>query len=81
MFLNVCEAQMMAIKETTAQTIHLHALLKDFGDEQNSPTVVHTDIRAAHDSLLFENFFKRLKNGTITRQWVRGQLESGIIEK
>ena len=53
--LSVCEAEMMVVKETTTQAIHLEALLKDFGEAQNAPTIVHTDSKAAHDILLFEN--------------------------
>ena len=71
---------MMAIKGTTTQTIHLQALIKDFGEEQDSPTIVHIDSKAAHDGLLSENFSKPLKYVTVARQWVHEQLESGIIE-
>ena len=71
---------MIAIKETTAQAIHLLTLLKDFGKAQEAPTTVHMDSKAALDSLISENFSKRLKHLTITRQWICEQLESGIIE-
>ena len=71
---------MMAIKETTTQAIHLQALLKDLGETQEAPTTVHTDSKAARDSLFTENFSKRLKHVTIARQWIREQLECGIIE-
>ena len=54
--LSVCEAEMMAIKETTTQAIHLQALLKDFGEAHEAPIVVHTDSKAACDSLLSKNF-------------------------
>jgi hypothetical protein len=70
----------MAIKETAAQTIHLQALLKNLGEEQSTPTIVHTDSKAAHDSLISENVSKRLKHVTIARQWIREQLASGIID-
>ena len=71
---------MMAIKETTTQSIHLQVLLKDFGEAQDTPTAVHTDSKAARDSLLSENFSKRLQHVTIARLWVREHLESGVIE-
>ena len=70
----------MAIKETRTQAIHVQALLKDFGEAQEAPRVVHTDNKAARDSLLSENFSKRFKHVTIARQWIREQLESAIIE-
>ena len=41
--------------------------------------MVHTDSKAAHDSLISENFSKRLKHVTIARQWVREQLAVGIV--
>ena len=78
--LSVCEAEMMAIKETTTQTIHLQALLKDLGETQAAPITVHTDSKAARDSLFSENFSKRLKHVTVARQWVREQLENGVID-
>ena len=77
--LNVCEAEMMAIKETTAQAIHLQALLTELGELQQA-TTIHTDSKAAHDSLISENFSKRLKHVTIARQWVREQLANGVID-
>ena len=78
--LRVCEAEMMAIKETTTQAIHLQALLKDFEEAQDARTTVHTDSKAARDNLLCENFSMRLKHVTIARLWIREHLESGIIE-
>ena len=70
---------MMAIKETTTQAIHRQAFLNDFGEAQDAPTAVHTDSKSARDSLPYENFPKRLKHVTISRQWIREQLESGVI--
>ena len=68
----------MAIKETTTQAIHLRALLEEFGERQ-APTMVHTDSKAAHDTLISENFSKRLKHVTVARQWIREQLSKGSI--
>ena len=42
--------------------------------------MVHTDSKVAHDSLILENFSKRLKHVTIARHWVREQLASGVID-
>ena len=78
--LHVCDAELMAIKETTAQAIHLQALLAELGEKQDSPTTIHTDSKAAHDSLKSENFSKRLKHVTVARQWVREQLANNIVE-
>ena len=68
----------MAIKETTTQAIHLRALLEEFG-EQHAPTIIHSDSKAAHDTLISENFSKRLKHVTVARQWIREQLTKGVI--
>ena len=78
--LHVCEAEMMAIKESITQAIHLQALLTEFGEQQLAPTIVHTDSKSAHDSLLSENFSKRLKHVTVARQWIREQLASKTVE-
>ena len=78
--LHVCDAELMAIKETTAQAIHLNALLTELGETQQAPTTIHTDSKAAHDSLTSENFSKRLKHVTVARQWIREQLAKGVVE-
>ena len=78
--LNVCEAELMAIKEAFAQAIHLQALLKELGVDQDGPTNVHTDSKAAYDTAKSENFSKRLKHVTIARQWVREQLANGNVD-
>jgi len=76
----VCEAELMAIKETSTQAIHLRALLTELGEKQPAPTTVHTDSKSAHDSLISENFSKRLKHVTVARQWIREQLAGQIVE-
>ena len=78
--LNVCEAEMMAIKETTTQAIHLQALLTEFVETEPPPTMVHTNSKVSHDSLISSNFSKRLEHVTITCLWVHEQLASGIID-
>ena len=47
---------------------------------QPAPTMIHTHSKAAHGSLILENFSKRLKHVSIARQWVREQLASGVID-
>ena len=54
--LDVCEAELMAIQEATTQAIHLQSVLEDLGEVQITPTMVHTDSKAPHDSLHSENF-------------------------
>ena len=66
--------------ETTTQAIHLQAILKDYGEAQNALTVVYSDSKHAHDSLLSKNFSKRLNRVPTARQCVREQLESCTIE-
>ena len=78
--LNMCEAELMAIKETNVQVIHLQTLLTGFGESQEAPTIVHMNRKAAHDSLISKNFSKRLKHVTIKRRWVLQELASDIIE-
>ena len=70
----------MSIKERTTQAIHLQALLKDFREAEEAPTLVDTNNKAALDSLICENFSKRLKHVTVAQQWIQEQLDSCIIE-
>ena len=67
------------MKETATQAIHSQALLKDFGEDEVTPTIVHTHNKVARDRVFSGNFSKRPKHVTIAREWVKGQLESGII--
>ena len=42
---------MMTIKETITQAIHLQALLSELRETQLAPTMVHTNCKAAYDSV------------------------------
>ena len=57
----------------------MQALLKDLREDPDSPTV-HNDGKVAHDSLVSENFSNRLKHVIVARQWIREQLDNGIIK-
>ena len=70
----------MAIKENTSKFIHLQALLLEFGETQPAPTMVHIDNKAARDTLISNNFSKRLKHVPITHPWLREELVCGVID-
>ena len=70
----------MAAKEATLQAIHLRCLLEEMGVEVREPTRLHVDNTAAITLSVTENRSRRMKHVAIAVQWLREQVQSGVVE-
>ena len=78
--LSTAESEFMAAKEATLQAIHLRCLLEEMGVEVREPTPLHVDNTAAITLSVTENRSRRMKHVAIAVQWLREQVQSGVVE-
>ena len=59
--MNVCEAEIMAIKDPSTLATALQALLSKFVYTNIAPTIVHNNSKATHDSLISEKLIEDIE--------------------
>ena len=69
----------MAAKEAALQAIHLRELLQEMGVEVKDPTPLFVDNTAAITLSATENRNKRMKHVAIAVQWLREQVQNGVV--